>query len=128
MSPRHLVPSVMLALVLLLSACQSGGTPQGPLARLRSVNTAVQDELTQAIKDLSGVSQLWIDAGQLTQSATLTLERMGRKDANGVIMQGADRELPEVFQLRWVDGVCRIVQVRTGKSRVLRQADCEALP
>jgi hypothetical protein len=119
------VPSAPLIVGVLLSACQSNALPQGQPARLRSVNDAVQRELTQALTELTGASRLMVDAEQLTQSPILTLERVGRQDANGVVMQGADRELPPTFELRWSGGQCVIVQLKTGKSRLLMQADCQ---
>ena len=128
MSARHQVPSATLILALLLSACQSSAQSQGQAARLRTITEAAQQELTQALKELTGASQVRIDAGQLSQSNTLTLERVRSKDANGVIMQGADRDMPEIFQLRWAAGQCKIVQLSTGKSRVLQQADCLVVP
>ncbi len=127
MKTKRRVPSAPLIL-LVLSACQSSALPQGQPARLRSVNDAVQQELTQALTDLTGASRLLVDAGQLRQSSTLTLERAGRQDAHGVLLQGAERELPDIFQLRWSGGQCAILQVRTGKSRVLKQADCQPAP
>jgi hypothetical protein len=128
MSARHQVPSATLILALLPSACQSSAQPQGQAARLRTVTEAAQQELTQALKEMTGASQLRIDIGQFSQTSTLTLERVQGRDANGVIMQGADRQMPEIFQLRWADGQCRIVQLSTGKSRVLQQADCLVAP
>ena len=125
MKAGHKVPFATLIVGFLLSACQSSALPQG---HLRSVNDAVQQELTQALTDLTGASRLLVDAAQLRQSPTLTLERAGRQDANGVVMQGADRELPDIFQLRWSGGQCVILQVKTGKSRVLKQADCQPAP
>jgi len=119
------VASAPLIVGVLISACQSNALPQGPPARLRSVNDAVQRELTQALTELTGATRLMVDAEQLTQSPTLTLERVGRQDANGVVMQGADAELPTIFQLRWSGGQCVIVQLTTGKSRLLKQADCQ---
>ena len=128
MSTRRKPLSPSLIAAVLLAACQSSALPQGQAARLRTTNEAVQQEITQALKEMTGTSQLWIDARQLTESSTLTLERVRSKDPNGVIMQGADRELPEKFQLRWSGGQCVIVQLKTGKSRVLKQADCQPVP
>ena len=128
MKAGHKVPFAPLIVGFLLSACQSSALPQGQLTHLRSVNDAVQQELTQALTDLTGASRLLVDAAQLRQSPTLTLERAGRQDANGVVMQGVDRELPDIFQLRWSGGQCVILQVKTGKSRVLKQADCQPAP
>jgi len=119
--------SVPLIAASLLAACQSD-SPQGQAARLQTTNDALQQELSQALQELTGASQLWIDARQLTLSSTLTLERVRSKDPNGVVMQGADRELPEIFQLRWANGQCMLVQLRTGKSRVLQQAECQVFP
>ena len=124
MKTKRRVPSAPLIL-LVLSACQSSALPQGQPARLRSVNDALQQELTQALTDLTGASRILVDAGPLRQSSTLTLERAGRQDVNGVVMQGAERELPDIFQLRWSGGQCVIVQLKTGKSRLLMQADCQ---
>ena len=115
MSARHQVPSATLILALLLSACQSSAQSQGQAARLRTITEAAQQELTQALKELTGASQVRIDAGQL-------------RSASEVIMQGADREMPEIFQLRRAAGQCKIVQLSTGKSRVLQQADCLVVP
>ena len=120
--------SVLLIAAVLLAACQSSALPQGQAARLRTTNDAVQQEITRALKELTGASQLWIDARQLTESSTLTLERVPSTDPTGVVMQGADRALPEKFQLRWVNGQCMLVQLSTGKSRILQQADCQGFP
>ncbi len=128
MSTRRKPLSLSLIAAVLLAACQSSALSQGQVARLRTTNEAVQQEITQALKEMTGTSQLWIDARQLTESSILTLERVRSKDPNGVIMQGADRELPEKFQLRWAGGQCVIVQLKTGKSRVLKQADCQPVP
>ena len=128
MSARPKALSAPVIAATLLAACQSSALPQGQAARLRTTNDAVQQEITQALKDLTGASHLLIDARQLTESSTLTLERVPSKDPNGVVMQGADRELPEKFQLRWTGGQCVIVQLKTGKSRVLKQADCQPVP
>jgi hypothetical protein len=127
-STRRKPLSIPLIAAVLLAACHSNALPQGQAARLRTTNDAVQQEITRALKEMTGASQLWVDARQLTESSTLTLERVPNKDPNGVIMQGADRALPEKFQLRWVGGQCTIVQGSTGKSRVLHQADCQVLP
>jgi len=128
MKAGHKVPCAPLIVGFLLSACQSSALPQGQPAHLRSVNGAVQQELIQALTDLTGASRLLVDAGQLRQSTTLTLERAGRQDSNGILLQGAERELPDVFELRWSGGQCVIVQLKTGKSRVLKQADCQPAP
>ena len=128
MSTRRKPLSLSLIAAVLLAACQSSALSQGQVARLRTTDDAVQQDITQALKELTGTSQLWIDARQLTESSILTLERVRSKDPNGVIMQGADRELPEKFQLRWASGQCVIVQLKTGKSRVLKQADCQPVP
>ena len=128
MSTRRKPLSLSLIAAVLLAACQSSALSQGQVARLRTTNEAVQQDITQALKEMTGTSQLWIDARQLTESSILTLERVRSKDPNGVIMQGADRELPEKFQLRWASGQCVIVQLKTGKSRVLKQADCQPVP
>ncbi len=128
MSTRRKPLSLSLIAAILLAACQSSALSQGQVARLRTTNEAVQQEITQALKEMTGTAQLWIDARQLTESSTLTLERVRSKDPNGVIMQGADRELPEKFQLSWAGGQCVIVQLKTGKSRVLKQADCQPVP
>lgn len=128
MSTRRKPLSLSLIAAVLLAACQSSALSQGQVARLRTTNEAVQQEITQALKEMTGTSQLWIDARQLTESSTLTLERVRSKDPNGVIMQGADRELPERFQLRWASGQCVLVQLSSGKSRVLKQADCQIFP
>jgi hypothetical protein len=127
-STRRKPLSLSLIAAVLLAACQSSALSQGQVARLRTTNEAVQQEITQALKEMTGTSQLWIDARQLTESSTLTLERVRSKDPNGVIMQGADRELPEKFQLRWASGQCMLVQLSSGKSRVLKQADCQIFP
>jgi hypothetical protein len=127
-STRRKPLSLSLIAAVLLAACQSSALPQGQAARLRTTNDAVQQEITRALKELTGASQLWIDARQLTESSTLTLERVPSKDPNGVVMQGADRALPEKFQLRWANGQCMLVQLSTGKSRVLQQADCQVAP
>jgi hypothetical protein len=127
-STRRKPLSLSLIAAVLLAACQSSALSQGQVARLRTTNEAVQQEITQALKEMTGTSQLWIDARQLTESSTLTLERVRSKDPNGVIMQGADRELPERFQLRWASGQCVLVQLSSGKSRVLKQADCQIFP
>ncbi len=128
MSTRRKPLSLSLIAAVLLAACQSSALSQGQVARLRTTNEAVQQEITQALKEMTGTSQLWIDARQLTESSTLTLERVRSKDPNGVIMQGADRELPERFQLRRASGQCVLVQLSSGKSRVLKQADCQIFP
>ena len=128
MSARRKALSAPVIAAALLAACQSSALPQGQAARLRTTNDAVQQEIAQALKDLTGASQLLIDARQLTESSTLTLERVRSKDPNGVVMQGADRELPEKFQLRWASGQCMLVQLSSGKSRVLKQADCQIFP
>ena len=128
MSTRRKPLSLSLIAAVLLAACQSSALPQGQAARLRTTNDAVQQEITRALKELTGASQLWIDAQQLTESSTLTLERVPSKDPTGVVMQGADRALPEKFQLRWANGQCMLVQLSTGKSRVLQQADCQVAP
>jgi len=127
-SARRKALSAPVIAAALLAACQSSALPQGQAARLRTTNDAVQQEIAQALKDLTGASQLLIDARQLTESSTLTLERVRSKDPNGVVMQGADRELPEKFQLRWASGQCMLVQLSSGKSRVLKQADCQIFP
>ena len=128
MSTRLKPLSLSLIAAVLLAACQSSALSQGQVARLRTTDDAVQQEITQALKEMTGTSQLWIDARQLTESSILTLERVRSKDPNGVIMQGADRELPEKFQLRWAIGQCMLVQLSSGKSRVLKQADCQIFP
>jgi hypothetical protein len=127
-STRRKPLSLSLIAAVLLAACQSSALSQGQVARLRTTDDAVQQEITQALKEMTGTSQLWIDARQLTESSILTLERVRSKDPNGVIMQGADRELPEKFQLRWASGQCMLVQLSSGKSRVLKQADCQPVP
>jgi len=127
-STRRKPLSLSLIASVLLAACQSSALPQGQAARLRTTNEAVQQEITQALLEMTGASRLWIDARQLTESSTMTLERVRSKDPHGVIMQGADRELPEKFQLRWASGQCMLVQLSSGKSRVLKQADCQVIP
>lgn len=128
MSARRKALSASVIATALFTACQSSALPQGQAARLRTTNDAVRIELTQALKDFTGASQLLIDPHQLTVASTLTLERVRGKDPNGLIRQGADRELPEIFQLRWASGQCMLVQLSTGKSRVLQQVDCQVIP
>ena len=90
-----------------------------------------QGEVTAGVghvKDPAESNTLAIVPDATVAGSLQASRRAGRQDANGVVMQGADRELPDIFQLRWSGSQCVILQVKTGKSRVLKQADCQPAP
>ena len=113
-------------LALYLSACQTplGASP----AVLRTVNESAQQEINLALSDLLGASRVLVDVTPWTRSALLTLERASLKDPKGMLVQGMNLEKPQVFRLEIYVGQCRIVQVNTGQSRALKQADCQPAP
>lgn len=114
------------SLALLLAACQTplGASP----AVLRTVNESAQQEINLALSDLLGASRVLVDVTPWTRSALLTLERAPLKDPKGMLVQGMNLEKPQVFRLEIYVGQCRIVQVNTGQSRALKQADCQPAP
>ena len=114
------------ALALLLAACQTplGASP----AVLRTVNESAKQEINLALSDMLGASRVLVDVTPWTRSAILTLERAPLKDPKGMLVQGLNLEKPQVFRLEIYVGQCRIVQVNTGQSRALKQADCQPAP
>lgn len=97
-------------------------------AVLRSVNAPARQELDQAVAELLGTSQVQIGPEAWTTSSLLIVDRMPLKDAQGVLVQGLEHDMPSVFRLELQAGQCRVVKATTGQSRVLRLADCQARP
>jgi hypothetical protein len=119
---------LLLPLVLHLGACQSVEPEGWRPALLTKVDSAIDAELHEAVREMLGGSKVVLGPRELMRVPHLLLERAPVKDPNGILHYGSERETPQSFRLEIYAGKCRLVQVQTGQSRVLQQAQCKLAP
>jgi len=115
---------ILLPLLFLVPGCQSVGSKQWQAAHLSKVDKQIQREVTSVVRELLSASSVLLDANDLTRSSLLIVERAPYQDDKGVKIYSNGFENPQVFRLEVQEGQCRLVQLKSGQSRPLAQANC----
>jgi hypothetical protein len=128
-SPHWRAHTTTLAMACWVSACAAPPQPAperparlGPAAGeacLAAMSAFASEQTGQTVE---------LTAGAFASSATLWLEAGMQRGANGRLLDGRSRNLPEVFKLVSVMGRCEIVHERSGARRLLDVCTCNTLP
>jgi hypothetical protein len=110
--------------LLLLAACQMTTAQPASPAVLTNPGADVQQELAQAIADLSGFASVRLSDADLTRSSELLVERTPQRSLQGEGLQGRDLELPQRFRLLTWNGQCWLLHVASGRQQPLKRAQC----
>jgi hypothetical protein len=121
---------LVAALAGLTAACaQPPAAPPPELpARLGSApGDACLAEVSAFAAEQSG-QKVQLAPGAFAGGATLWLESAMQRGANGMLLDGRSRKLPEVFKLVAHADRCEIVHERSGARRQLVACNCRPLP
>lgn len=118
---------LIVGLTLVTSACTSIAALETP-ALLVNSNEETRAELVSTISSALDVPNVTIADDALTHDSTLIIERTPARDSTGQRLSGRDYTQPEQFRLLLVDGSCKLLHVRTGKSYPLPRSRCRAEP
>ena len=118
------------ALLLCNADCSTPGAPNRAdpqpdrPAVLVSPTAAVRAELARAVREALHGAPVRLADDALTRDSHLIIERVERRDAAGLPLNGRSLEKPMQFQLLVHDGRCILVHASTGRRWPLPQATC----
>ncbi len=114
----------LLAVALLLTACQMAPAQTAVPALLTNPGPEVREELSAAVQALGGFSNVSLADSDLTHSSELVMERRQQLDGRAERLQGRDLEPPQRFQLLTRDGECWLLHIPSSQRRRLLKAQC----
>ncbi len=122
------VGTLVLASLILLSACNTLPAQQEVPALITAPNPASRAELERAISSAFNGVPIMLADDALTRESALTIEPARPRDAQGRPLDGRDPGRPEHFRLLKVGSDCVLVHERTGQRWKLTQSSCIPAP
>jgi hypothetical protein len=113
-----------LLLLALLSACAGSFSQVSQPALIVNATAASRTELLEIVRTALADAPLTLADDALMQASTLLVERVPRKDAAGVLINGRELGMPEQFQLFLRGSRCLLMRERTQQSWYLRHTQC----
>jgi hypothetical protein len=121
---RLLTPAVILAGTLALSGCLVRVAPPDVPAVLTNPTGRTHAELARAVSRAMNGAPVTIADSALTSDDVLIVDRVVRRDARGVELNGRETGRPEHFRLVKSGSRCVLVHERTGRRWTLQAATC----
>jgi hypothetical protein len=119
---RRWLPAAMLVLAGCASNTGAGEAP----ATVVEQSARGRAELTQIIRGALGDPALLLGQDLLVIASSVSIERLQRRDARGLPLDGRDLGRPEQFELVKAGRRCVLVRSRTAQRWILKQVKCRA--
>jgi hypothetical protein len=110
----------------LLSACAQGLAHEEVPALIDHPTSESRAELAKVVSTALNGAPITLADDALTRDSVLIIERVQRRDAQGLPLNGRELERPEQFRLLKSGRRCVLVHERTGKRWPLRSTTCRA--
>ncbi len=121
---RRLTSAVSVAATLALAGCLPLLAPPDVLAVLTNPTGRSHAELLRVVSRAMNGASVTIADSAVTSDDVLIIERVTRRDARGVDLNGRETGRPEHFRLVKSGPRCVLVHERTGRRWMLRSATC----
>ncbi len=116
--------AVIVAGTLALAGCVLRVAPPDVPAVLKNPTGRIHAELVRVVSRAMNGAPVTIADSALTSDDVLIVERVVRRDARGVNLNGRETGRPEHFRLVTSGSRCVLVHERTGRRWTLRSATC----
>jgi hypothetical protein len=121
---RRLASAAIVAATLALSGCVLRVAPPDVPAVLTNPTGRSHAELAKVVSRAMNGAPVTIADSALTSDDVLIVDRVVRRDARGVELNGRETGRPEHFRLVKSGSRCVLVHERTGRRWTLRSATC----
>lgn len=113
--------------LLLLSACAQGLAHEEMPALIDHPTRESRASLAKVVSTALNGAPVTLADDALTRDGVLFIERVQRRDAQGLPLNGRELQMPEQFRLMKSGRRCILVHQRTGKRWPLRSTTCRAI-
>lgn len=121
---RRVLTAVSVAATLALAGCLPHLAPPDVPAVLTSPTAQSHAELVHVVSRAMNGASVTIADSALTSDDVLIVDRVPRRDARGLDLNGRETGRPEHFRLVKSGARCVLVHERTGRRWTLRSATC----